>query len=190
MDFMTFSQQGKEGARVKALYGHPQMSAFHLACMWKSGFHHLTLNDLILSEGSCLVAGCCSTAPTPGVGVRGGGARRWPPNQFSCSGWGLVVKVLWKPSQTSLLAALQQEPFTGLFSGSLVPEALTGNTNHCFFHRPQRDPFMDRPSLSPFWKFPPRTDLPWPWRGNRWWPLGEWVVFKAALSLGCPWNRR
>ena len=48
---MTFSQQGKEGARVKARYGHPQMSAFHLACVWKSGFLPLTLNDLILSEG-------------------------------------------------------------------------------------------------------------------------------------------
>ena len=70
---MTFSQQGKEGARVKALYGHPQMSAFHLACMWKSGFLPLTLNDLILSEGSCLVAGCCSTAPYPW----GGGEGRW-----------------------------------------------------------------------------------------------------------------
>ena len=35
---MTFSQQGKEGVRVKAPYGHPQMSAFHLACVWKSGF--------------------------------------------------------------------------------------------------------------------------------------------------------
>ena len=84
---MTFSQQGKEGARVKAPSGHPQMSAFHLACVWKSGFLPLTLNDLILSEGGCLVAGCCSAAPCPG-----GGGDGW---------WGWVVA-----AQTPVSAAL------------------------------------------------------------------------------------
>ena len=119
-------------------------------------------------KAAASVAGCCSAAPYPW----GGGEGRWgrevaawtPVSAVLGEGW--PWEVLWKLSGPSLLAALQQEPFTGLFSGGLVPEALTGNTKCIAFflffflsHRPQRDPFMDRPRLSPFWKFPLRS---WP----------------------------
>ena len=73
--------------RVKAPYKQPQTSAFHLACVWKSGFLPLTLNDLTLSEGSCFGGRRCSAAPHPWGGGEGGGAGRWPP--------GLQFQLVW-----------------------------------------------------------------------------------------------
>ena len=72
---------------MKAPYKQPQTSAFHLACVWKSGFLPLTLNDLTLSEGSCFGGRRCSAAPHPWGGGEGGGAGRWPP--------GLQFQLVW-----------------------------------------------------------------------------------------------
>ena len=185
--------------RVKAPYKHPQTSAFHLACVWKSGFLPLTLNDLTLSEGSCFSGRVLLRSPLPlgwGWGEVGPGGGRLD-SSFSCSGWGVAVR---GPVKTVWAISAGRPPTRTVHRPVLRRPRSRGSNweheMHCFFSffffptdLKEILLWTDQACLL-FENSPWEADLPWPWRGNRWWPLGKWVVFKAALSLGCPWNRR